>query len=395
MAWIAVAVIVLVFAAAGFAFMKTFGGETLAGHGRIVGANTWRHHAQAWIFLSVAVVSIGTWAYLPLIQGSGMAFQDYRVLEGSTWVGLDNFIEAWNQTEFWTSIRVTLVYVALSLGTGFVVPIFLALMLNEVPRGKIAFRVLYNLPAVISGLITIYLWRAFYEQSDKGMLNQVIAPLGEWGPRLILIAVAGFTVLLLVAAAHFAREGLTKKAPAVSTSLIIGMALTMLVAWWGHEWIVRMWTKSPPIKWLDDKDTALLSVILPGVWGGAGPGCLIYLAALKAIPDEIYEAADLDGAGAWHKVWYVVLPNLKPLILINFVGAFIGTFHSMGNILVMTGSGKELSTHVIGLEIWMNAFLYQKYGYATAVAWILGAFLIGFTIWQLRILKDMKFAANK
>ena len=157
-----------------------------------------------------------------------------------------------------------------------------------------------------------------------------------------------------------------------------------------------MMVKQPPIEWLTDPDTTLLSVILPGVWGGMGPGCLIYLAALKSIPEEIYEAADLDGAGAWQKIWYVVLPNLKPLILINFVGAFIGTFHAMQNIFVMAGgSGTKLSAHVIGIEIWMSAFLFQKYGYATAIAWILGAFLIGFTIWQLRILKDMKFAANK
>jgi multiple sugar transport system permease protein len=140
---------------------------------------------------------------------------------------------------------------------------------------------------------------------------------------------------------------------------------------------------------------ALFCCVLPGIWSGAGPGCLMYLAALKSIPEEIFEAADLDGAGPWQKVWHIALPNLKPLIMINFVGAFIGAFHAMSTIFVMSGKGVKESTYVIGLEIWMNAFLYLKYGYSTAVAWILGAFLIGFTIWQLRILKEMKFSANQ
>jgi multiple sugar transport system permease protein len=139
----------------------------------------------------------------------------------------------------------------------------------------------------------------------------------------------------------------------------------------------------------------MLCVVLPMVWAGAGPGCLIYLAALESVPDEMYEAADMDGASTWHKIAYITLPYLKPLIIINFVGAFIGAFQAMQQVFVMTGGGPAHATYLIGLEIWYNAFMYLKFGYATAEAWILGTMLIGFTVYQLQILKRVKFTTAK
>ena len=129
----------------------------------------------------------------------------------------------------------------------------------------------------------------------------------------------------------------------------------------------------------------------PIVWAGMGPGCLIYLAALKGIPEDVYEAADLDGAGILSKIRNITFPYLKPLIIINFVGAFIGAARAFDSVFVMTGGGPVFSTHVAGLEIWMSAFLYLKFGYAVAMAWIIGALLVGFTLFQLRILSRVQF----
>jgi ABC-type sugar transport system permease subunit len=146
--------------------------------------------------------------------------------------------------------------------------------------------------------------------------------------------------------------------------------------------------------YLQDPKLAMLCIILPGIWAGAGPGSIIYLAAMKGIPDEMYEAADLDGAGVWKKIWHVTVPMLSPLIIINFVGAFIGSFKAMENIFIMTGGGPLNATHTISLEIWYNAFMYLKFGYATAAAWIMGSMLIGFTMYQLRILRNVRFSAS-
>ena len=135
----------------------------------------------------------------------------------------------------------------------------------------------------------------------------------------------------------------------------------------------------------------MISCILPMVWAGVGPGCLIYLAALKGISDDFYEAADMDGGTFVDKILFVVFPVLKPLIIINFIGAFISTFHAMGNIFAMTGGGPGDETTVLSLAIWYEAFAFMNFGTATAMAWFLGLMLIGFTVYQLRILNKVDF----
>ncbi len=134
----------------------------------------------------------------------------------------------------------------------------------------------------------------------------------------------------------------------------------------------------------------MLACVIPLIWAGMGPGCLIYLAALKSVPDELYEAADMDGATFIDKIIFIVFPILKPLLIINLVGAFIGSWlHATANILAMTGGAAR--TEVAGLHIFYKAFIYLKFGPATAMAWILALILIGFTVYQLRILSRLEF----
>ncbi|MCL6520140.1 MAG: extracellular solute-binding protein [Armatimonadetes bacterium] len=304
-------------------------------------------HVVAWLFMLPAVLSILVWAYYPLVRGMIMAFQDYRIIGNSRWVGLDNFIEVFTTETFWRGILNSLLYAGMNLSLGFCVPIFLALMLHEVPRGKMLFRTLYYLPAVTSGLVIMFLWMWFYDPTPQGLFNTLL----------------GFY---------------NQAAEALANTLRINPEILKF---------------NLPLKWLGDPKLAMLCVILPGIWAGAGPGSIIYLAAMKSIPDEMYEAADIDGAGVWSKIWRITLPTLKPLIIINFVGAFIGSFKAMENIFVMTGGGPLNATHTIGLEIWYNAFMYLRFGYATAAAWMMGSMLIAFTMYQLRILRNVRFSA--
>jgi ABC-type sugar transport system permease subunit len=143
--------------------------------------------------------------------------------------------------------------------------------------------------------------------------------------------------------------------------------------------------------WPDDPVLAMLSCVIPTVWAASGPGCLIYLAALKTIPEEQFEAAEIDGASFFSKTVHIVFPGLKPLIIINFVGAVAGAFHSSQNILIMTGGGPNGATEVASLRLFYEAFMFLNFGPATAMAWILGAMLIGFTLIQLRRLSRMEF----
>lgn len=147
--------------------------------------------------------------------------------------------------------------------------------------------------------------------------------------------------------------------------------------------------------WTEDPNLAMLSCVIPGIWASAGPGCLIYLAALKTIPEEQFEASEIDGAGFLSKTLHIVFPGLKALIIINFIGAVALAFHGATNILIMTGGGPNGITEVSSLLIFYEAFTRLRFGPATAMAWILGSMLIGFTVIQLKRLSQMEFKTVK
>lgn len=289
-----------------------------------------RTHLTAWAFMAPAVGSVALWAYVPLARGMLMAFQDYRVLGNSRFIGMDNFIEAVGQDTFWRGVFNSFGFTAYLLLLGFFLPIGIALLLHEIPRGKVLFRILYYLPAVTTSVVVAMLFKQFWDPTPHGLANSVLGAL------------------------HLPND---------------------------H-------------KWLQDPSEAMFAVVVPIVWASAGPGCIIYLAALQGIPDEMYEAADLDGASFWTKVFRITIPTLSPLILINLVGATIAAFKIMEPVLVQTGGGPDYRTHTVGLEVWQNAFIYLKFGYATAAAWLMGMVLISLTVYQLRVLQNVRYSAG-
>jgi hypothetical protein len=114
------------------------------------------------LLLAPAVISIFMWKYVPLISGSLMAAKDYKLVGHSPWVGFGNLAEVLFDPSWWASVGKTLYYMAISLGFGFLPPIILAIMLQEVSHAKLLYRVIFYLPAVISGVIVIYLWKLLY-----------------------------------------------------------------------------------------------------------------------------------------------------------------------------------------------------------------------------------------
>jgi multiple sugar transport system permease protein len=250
---------------------------------------------------------------------------------------------------------------------------------------------------VISGLVVILLWKSFYGESEYGVLNALLM-------RIPAIAFLAAGVFCLAAGWIFAGRlllhdlrGSAAGALAVGVLLLltcVGIAAPILEQT-ALPWGGRLFATLPePIRWLTDPRTAMLACVIPLAWAGIGPGCLIYLAALKGIADELYEAADIDGAGFTDKVLFIVFPMLRPLLVINFVGVFIGSwFFSESNILAMTGGGAD--TEIAGLKIFYEAFIFLRFGPATAMAWLLGLLLIGFTMYQLRILARVEFRAGE
>lgn len=199
-------------------------------------------------------------------------------------------------------------------------------MLQEVSHAKLLYRVIFYLPAVISGVIVIYLWKLLYAPGDAGALNQLLLALGL-----------------------------------------------------------------PKSDWIRNESLAMLCVVLPGIWAGMGPGSLIYLAALKNIPNELYEAADIDGAGFLAKLRHIVFPSLRALIIIQLIAAFIIAAQSSDFILVMTFGGPNEATRVADLLIFEKAYLYLKFGLATTMAWMLSLMLMGFTVMQIKHISRMEF----
>ena len=370
-----------------------------------VGGHTARRRLYAWLLLLPAVASIALWSYYPLSRGLTMAFQDYRILGGSTYVGLRNFVEAVSEPKFWRYLLQTFQYMLMLVGIGFCVPILLAVLLTEIPKGKVLFRTLYYLPAVTTGLVTLFLWKGLlYDPSNSGVLNELIQWVNTWPAWLAALFRLGVVAAILSAAGGLFSAALRDTGTLRGRWLsgLLGAALLGALATLAYETVRQGGLGAlgsalvAPFsfkvqKFLQDPDRALFWLVLPVIWAGAGPGCLIYLAALKGIPEEQYEAADLDGAGLRHKLVHVMFPNLKALVIINFVGAVVGGFQASGNIFVMTGGGPEDATMTVGLYIWYNAFMFLNFGLATAMGWIMGALLIGFTLTQLRILNKLEF----
>ena len=136
----------------------------------------------------------------------------------------------------------------------------------------------------------------------------------------------------------------------------------------------------PTIGWLTDPLWTKPSLILVALWT-VGGGMVILLAALQDVPEQLYEAADLDGASPWRKIWHVTLPMLTPTIFFNLVLSIINTFQYFTMAFVLTGGtgGPVSSALVYMMLLFRNAFSYFKMGYASAMAWLLFVFIFALT----------------
>jgi multiple sugar transport system permease protein len=135
----------------------------------------------------------------------------------------------------------------------------------------------------------------------------------------------------------------------------------------------------PTLGWIASPQWSKPSLILMDLWG-AGSAVVIYLAGLQDIPENLYEAAELDGAGSLRKTWHVTLPMLTPVIFFNLVMSLIGTFQYFTQAYVMTRGGPLDSTLFYALLIYRNAFFYFKMGFASAMSWILFLIVLVLTL---------------
>lgn len=388
---------------------------------------SFRKYIKAYLMILPAFLVLLFWQYLPVILSIPLALMDYELVIQSKFVGIDNFATILYDLRFWSSLSKTFYYVILVVGIGFWPPIFVAILLDEVPTQslKYVFRTIYYLPQIVSGVILVFLWRQMYESSEEGALNQIILSLNRLGPiggtlvKWFLLAtwlsLVGFVFLLgvklkeltlAVRSAVFVFAGVLAAItiwPVISAWMgpsqmeieAKGLDPALVSGWSGVMAFLSNFIGSfdlDPFGWIDDPAMAMVCCVIPMAWATAGPGCIIYLAALKSVPHELVEAASVDGASIIQKISYITLPRIKFLILIQLVGTIVAAFKGGTNfILAMTGGGPNGATRVLGIDIFRRSFMELNYGNGSAMAWVLGAVVIVITAYQLKRMSRAEF----
>lgn len=145
-------------------------------------------------------------------------------------------------------------------------------------------------------------------------------------------------------------------------------------------------TGLPRQQWLDDPSLAMISLVLPGLIL-FGPG-LVYIASLQGIPEELYEAAELEGAGFWTKIWCITLPRLRPVIAMMLIFSVIGALQVFENVFIMTGGGPGYATRTVVMHVYNLAFNAYNLGKATALAIVLFLVIMTLIILQRRYFRE-------
>jgi multiple sugar transport system permease protein len=263
----------------------------------------------------------------PVVLSLLLSFTTWRglsTLSEAKWVGLGNYQQLlWEDSRFKTSVAVTLYYVLVAVPLGQLMALGAALIMNQKVRGIPFFRAAWYLPSVLAGVGVAVLWRWVFD-SDAGLMNSVLAPiLSPFG---------------LEPPHWFGADAKVWGAP----------AFAIMNAWF------------------------------------VGGSMMIYLAGLQGIPDELNEAAEVDGVGRVRRFLGITLPMLGPVILFNVLMAVIGSFQVFTQAFVMTGGEPGDLTRFYVLYLYNQGFEYYEMGYASAMAWILLAVVLVVTVVILR-----------
>jgi len=148
-----------------------------------------------------------------------------------------------------------------------------------------------------------------------------------------------------------------------------------------NSFLMSLGVENPP-RWFVDMDWALPSIIAMSIWRQLGYMVLVYVAALKAIPDELYEAAEIDGASAAQKFFKVTIPMVSPATFFLLVMGMIQSFRVFDEISVITQGGPGTSTTVLAYYMYRAAFEYYEMGYASAITWAMFVLIFGVTLFQ-------------
>jgi multiple sugar transport system permease protein len=281
-----------------------------------------RREWSAYLFLAPGLIVFSLFTVFALVFAFYLTFHEWNAIQPyKPYVGLDNYNDMIHDKGFRQSIVNTVYYTGGSVPLQMMVGLVVALLLNQPIRFRSLLRTLYYLPVVTPLVAASILWKWLYN-GDYGLFNFYL----------------------------------------LKTHLI-----------------------NDPLLWLSSQNLAMPSVILMTVWGGTGFSMVVYLAGLQAIPEELYEAAKIDGAGPLQRLRYVTIPMLRPTTLFLLVMGIIGSFQVFTQIFIMTNGGPVDKTTTMVFFIYQAAFKFYEFGYASTLAFGLFALLFLVTLLQLHL----------
>ncbi|MBN1877659.1 MAG: sugar ABC transporter permease [Anaerolineae bacterium] len=183
-------------------------------------------------------------------------------------------------------------------------------------------------------------------------------------------------------------------------AVISGVAVARLWQWvfngeYGIINVALSWIGINGPYWLRSEQWVIPALLIMAMWGVAGANMVIYLAGLQSIPTELYEAAMIDGANGWHKLIYITIPMMSPIIFLRLVMGIIGSFQVFTPAFVMTDGGPGQASLFYVLYLYRNAFEYNKMGYACALAWVLFVIILLLTALVFRSSEAWVFYQGK
>jgi multiple sugar transport system permease protein len=279
----------------------------------------------AWAFLLPALAAFLLFSWAPLVRGFILSFQQITLGGRGHWVGLDNYVRAAGDPQVLATLTHALFFCGLSLALGFWLPIALALYTNELRRGQGLLKLIFFLPFLTPSVPAVVLWRWILDQG-YGLLNSVVALLP--------------------------------------------------------------FVKDPHVPWLNEPILAMFSVVIVFLWKNTGWNALIYLTAVKDVPEELYETAELDGAPLWTRVRHVSLPYLRGTMRFLLLMQVIATLQVFTEVYLLTAGGPMNSTEMIATYMYKKSFLYLDIGYASALAVVLFMALLSFTSLRLKAMEE-------
>lgn len=292
-----------------------------------------REAIAGYLFLSPWIIGLACFIAGPMVASGYLSFTRYDMVNTPEWVGLKNFVEIFTRDRlFWPSMLLTFRYALIVVPFSLVGSLLAAVLLNQGLRGTAWYRTFFFLPHLTPIVAAAVLWGWIF--------NPDVGPINYW-----IRTITGGT-----------------EAPG----------------------------------WFRDPDWAMAGLIIMAMWGAIGGNTmLIFLAGLQGVPQELYDAAVVDGAGVWAKFRNVTLPMITPTIFFNMVLGIIGALKVFAAAFVATSGGPAYATWFYALHIYAKAFQYFEMGYASALAWIFFVVLFIFTYIQFRYSKRWVYYAGE